>query len=278
MIEKFNMVKYKEKQMKKIFSIIALIVTSVMLSSLAAPAMAAQPLYTVAKTTTQTVVKSNTLNMRSGASTKHKVVKNLKKNNVVSKTGKKSGKWVQIKVSKTTGWVHSSYLTAKKSTSYAPAKPRVATASEQKAWTASLPAACKKVQIKEFIHVNKNKNGASFKASAKYDSKGKMYFTLSIDGNMKPTDGAAKALMKHECGHVLMDIYSKGKGKTNFQNTLSKGWASSNKMRVENAADCIADQLGAVRQTKNYKVGYGTKCSSAQKNVAKTITNYSKNR
>lgn len=264
--------------MKKIVSLLATIIAVALLGSISAPAMAAQPLYTTAKTVSQTVVKSNSLNMRSGASTKHKVVKVLKKNNVVSKTGKKSGKWVQIKASNKSGWVHSSYLTTKKKTTYVKAKPRKATASEQKAWTASLPKACKKVPIKEFIHVNKTKKGASFKASAKYDSKGKMYFTLSIDGNMKATDAPAKALMKHECGHVLLDIYAKGKGSKTYQSTLNKGWKSSDKMRVEKASDCIADQLGAVRQTKNYKVGYGTKCSTAQKNVAKTITNYSKNR
>lgn len=264
--------------MKKIYSLIAIVIMSALVGFVPSAANAAAPAYSVAKTVTKTVVKPSTLNMRSGASTKSKVVKVLKKNNVVSKTGKKSGKWVQIKSSKKTGWVHSSYLTTKKSTSYVKAKPRKATSSEQKSWTSSLPSACKKIQIREFIHTNKTQKNTQFKASVKYDSKGVMYYVLNIDGALKSGDPAAQALMKHECGHVLMGIYSKDKGNTNFRNLLSKGWKSSNSMRVENAADCIADQLGAVRQTKNYKVGYGTKCNSAQKNVAKTITNYAKNK
>ena len=264
--------------MKKFMNAVVLsIIVSLSGVLLAPSAVAAPPLYTVAKTTTSTVAKSN-VNMRTGASTKHKKIATVKKNAAVTKTGKKSGVWVQAKYGKNTGWIHSSYLTTKKTTKYVPAKPRKATKSEQKAWTASLPSACKKVPITQFIHVNKSKRGASFKATTGFDKKGKAYFTLSVDGNLKASDPAAKALMKHECGHVLMGIYSDKKGKTTFQNTLSKGWPSSNTNRVENAADCIADQLGAVRQTKNYKVGYGTKCSSSQKSVAKTITNYAKNR
>ena len=154
--------------------------------------------------------------------------------------------------------------------------PNIATAKQQRDWTASLPSACQKIEIRDFSIKNPNKKGTSFSASVKYDGNGVMYYTLKIDGNMKASDPAAKALMKHECGHVLMGIYSDNKGRSNFQDTLSKGWPSSNKNRVENAADCIADQLGAVRQTKNYKVGYGTVCNSAQKNVAKTFVNFGK--
>lgn len=87
-----------------------------------------------------------------------------------------------------------------------------------------------------------------------------------------------KALMKHECVHVLMGIYSDNKGRSTYRSQLDRGWESSDSMRVEKAADCIADQLGAVRQTSSYKVGYGTKCSNTQKNVAKTIVNYAQYR
>jgi len=156
--------------------------------------------------------------------------------------------------------------------------PNMASSKEQKDWTASLPKACKNIEIRDFVNTNPNKNGASFNASVKYDGNGVMYYTLKINGNMKPSSAAAKALMKHECGHVLMGIYSDNKGRSVFRAQLDKGWPASNTLRVEHAADCIADQLGAVRQTSNYKVGYGTKCSSAQKNVAKNIVNYSQYR
>lgn len=158
------------------------------------------------------------------------------------------------------------------------AKPRKATVKEQEEWTSYLPSACQKVEIRNISLINPNKASASFNASVTYDSKGDMYYSLSVNGSLKPNSAPAQALMKHECGHVLMGIYSDTKGRTAFRNELSKGWAESNTMRVENAADCIADELGAVRETANYKVGYGTKCNSAQKNVAKTITNYAKNR
>lgn len=158
------------------------------------------------------------------------------------------------------------------------AKPRKATVKEQQDWTSYLPKACQNIEIRNFSLVNPNKKSASFRASVTYDSKGSMYYSLHIDGNLPYNSAPAKALMKHECGHVLMGIYSDTKGRSVFRAELDKGWASSNTLRVENAADCIADELGAVRETKNYKVGYGTKCSSAQKKVAKTIVNYSKNR
>lgn len=50
------------------------------------------------------------LNMRAGAGTKYKIVSVLKAKTTVNLTGKKSGKWVQVKVGKKTGWVSSSYL------------------------------------------------------------------------------------------------------------------------------------------------------------------------
>lgn len=156
--------------------------------------------------------------------------------------------------------------------------PNMATFKEQKDWTASLPPACKDIEIRDISITNPTKKGASFSASVKYDGNGVMYYTLKVNGNLKPGSAAGKALMKHECGHVLMGIYSDNKGRSNFRSQLDRGWKSSDSMRVEKAADCIADQLGAVRQTSSYKVGYGTKCSTTQKNVAKTITNYSKNR
>lgn len=60
------------------------------------------------KTTTYHT-KAN-VNLRTGASTKHKVISTVKKNTNVKATGKKSGVWLQVKVGSKTGWIHGSYL------------------------------------------------------------------------------------------------------------------------------------------------------------------------
>lgn len=62
-----------------------------------------------ATTTTYKVVKTNSLNMRTGPGVQYKIVKKLKKNTTVTKTATK-GKWFKIKAGSTTGYVNSSYL------------------------------------------------------------------------------------------------------------------------------------------------------------------------
>lgn len=51
------------------------------------------------------------LNMRTGAGTQYRIVTTLKKGVTVTYTGKKSGKWFQVKYGTKTGWVSSAYLT-----------------------------------------------------------------------------------------------------------------------------------------------------------------------
>ncbi|WP_094763140.1 SH3 domain-containing protein [Bacillus andreraoultii] len=58
-------------------------------------------------------VTASTLNVRSGPSTKYKVIATTRKNQAVIFT-KTSGSWSQVKVSGKTGWVSSKYLTTKK--------------------------------------------------------------------------------------------------------------------------------------------------------------------
>ncbi|MDO5743862.1 MAG: SH3 domain-containing protein [Micrococcaceae bacterium] len=53
---------------------------------------------------------TSALNMRAGAGTKHNVVMVLKAKTTVHPTGKKSGKWIQVRAGKKTGWVSSSYV------------------------------------------------------------------------------------------------------------------------------------------------------------------------
>lgn len=55
------------------------------------------------------VANTNALNLRTGPSTKYKIVKVLKKNTVVTQTAKK-GTWSKVKVGKVTGYVSSKYL------------------------------------------------------------------------------------------------------------------------------------------------------------------------
>lgn len=58
-------------------------------------------------------VTASTLNVRSGPSTKDKIITSVKKNQAVPVT-KTSGTWSQVNVSGKTGWVSSKYLTTKK--------------------------------------------------------------------------------------------------------------------------------------------------------------------
>ncbi|MGD6978238.1 MULTISPECIES: C40 family peptidase [Citricoccus] len=69
---------------------------------------------TVTTTSSSTGSASTTtsLNMRSGPGVGNSVVTVLKRGAVVSKTGKASGAWVQIKASGRTGWVNARYLKA----------------------------------------------------------------------------------------------------------------------------------------------------------------------
>ncbi len=67
-----------------------------------------KPKKTVEKAATRKT--TSTLNMRAGAGTNHKVVMVLKSKTTVHPTGKKSGKWIQVKVGEKTGWVSGSYV------------------------------------------------------------------------------------------------------------------------------------------------------------------------
>lgn len=79
-------------------------------SQSAKPKPKAQPKPQAAVKKPETRSTTSGLNMRSGAGTTHKVVLVLKAKTKVQLTGKKSGKWVQVKVGTKTGWVSGSYL------------------------------------------------------------------------------------------------------------------------------------------------------------------------
>lgn len=240
-------------------------------------------------TTQSTIIKKMTttsLNMRTGASTKYRVIKTLKKNTTVDLTGSKSGSWVKIKSGSSTGWVSDSYLKnipapKKKVVSGGNSEEaRTPTSTEQRDWKSTLPSACKAVKINSIQIKGQNSSRWSLSFSTRTTGT-EAYYTLRITGNIKASHPAASALMKHECGHVLAGIYIKGKGGNAYTKFMNTGWKSNDNMRGEKLADCIADQLGAKRQQSgksSYKVGYGTVCSSKQKSVAKTITTYGKNK
>lgn len=65
------------------------------------------------KTTSKTTAyhTKSSVNFRTGASTKHKVIKKFSAKTNVAFTGKKSGNWWQVKQGGKTGWVDSKYLT-----------------------------------------------------------------------------------------------------------------------------------------------------------------------
>ncbi len=71
------------------------------------PVPAALP--SAVKSKRKTVTTAN-LNIRRGAGTKHRSLGVLKAGTTVVPTGKRSGKWWQVKASGKTGWVHSGYL------------------------------------------------------------------------------------------------------------------------------------------------------------------------
>jgi L,D-peptidoglycan transpeptidase YkuD (ErfK/YbiS/YcfS/YnhG family) len=74
-------------------------------------------------------VTASTLNIRSGASTSHKVVTTVKKNQAVTVTQTK-GSWDKVAVGKKTGWASNKYLTTKKpATTKATSKTMYVTAS-----------------------------------------------------------------------------------------------------------------------------------------------------
>lgn len=253
-----------------------------------------------AKKTVKKVTKVN-VNLRKGKSTKYSIIKTLKKNTTVVYVSK-SGSWTKVKAGSKTGWVISSALKnapvtkAKPKPKPAPKKTanqpkdsgivggsadktqmKKATSKQQRDWTASLPYACKVPQIKDIKLTNTKRKSYKISGHVRYDDKGKPYYKLYVDGKLAPSHPAAKALMKHECGHVLTYIYKNRKGSKSYESLMNKGWKSSDNMRNEKVADCISDYLGGVRKTKTYKVGYGTVCNSKQKSVAKTLTNYGKN-
>lgn len=98
--------------------------------SAAAPNISAtmSPKNATAKTTSN-------LHQRKGAGTNHKSLQVLKKGTTVTKTGKSTGKWVQVKAAGKTGWVSSKYLTSSKS---APAKKNSSPSKDTTKTTANL--------------------------------------------------------------------------------------------------------------------------------------------
>jgi len=145
---------------------------------------------------------------------------------------------------------------------YQPASERV-----QRQWTDALPSVCKDTTIAQVDIKNTDKTGASYIFSTKVDSEGGNFFIITIDGNIDPFSETGQAIMKHECGHVLMTKYDQEHGRTAWRAFLDRGWPNREASRVENLADCIADELGATRGG----VGYGTRCTDAQKQLAKEL-------
>ncbi|VEF49628.1 cell wall hydrolase/autolysin [Bacillus freudenreichii] len=95
----------------------------------------------VTKTSGAYIVTANSLNVRTGNTTKYSSLGSLKKNNQVNVTGKTSNNWYQIKFKGKTGYVSGAYLRAKP----VAAKPAPKTASKPAAKPKSAPAKVSKV-------------------------------------------------------------------------------------------------------------------------------------
>ncbi|RST74218.1 N-acetylmuramoyl-L-alanine amidase [Siminovitchia acidinfaciens] len=109
-----------------------------------APKPAAKPKsdpFKVTKASGTYIVTANSLNVRTGNSTKYSSLGSLKKNNQVNVTGKTSNNWYQIKFKGKTGYVSGAYLRAKP----VAAKPAPKPASKPAAKPKSAPAKASKV-------------------------------------------------------------------------------------------------------------------------------------
>lgn len=89
----------------------ALAVGGLVVAEFAAPTTAqATPTTKTAKTAKATAITLGSVFVRSGAGTKFRAVKVLRKGQKVTLTGKTSGKWVQVTTAGTSGWISSRYL------------------------------------------------------------------------------------------------------------------------------------------------------------------------
>lgn len=235
--------------------------------------------------------KSVTVKTNIKRSGKTKLIKNV----ITVKNGKKyvakdrtsvklkSGKYsvvsnVQYKVLNGKKWskTHSKTLkqnltVSTKTVKKATAKVNLNNPNDKRAWVNSIPKVCKSVPVK-VLKINKSKyKGWNGRATANF-SNNKMWYEIYITGSLKPSEAPAIALMKHECGHILQFRYAMKNGFKKYNDFEKTAYKKKNGVpAVEQFADCISDALGAKRLGKNYKVGYGTVCTTSQKNLAKKI-------
>lgn len=146
---------------------------------------------------------------------------------------------------------------------------KVPSSIEEKQWKDALPKVCKDVEILKFDIKPNGTNSASYLFSTKIDRVSKNYFEITIDGEIDPLSDRGRAIMLHECGHVLMTKYDQSHGRAQWIQFLDRGWSNTITNRVELLADAIADELGADRKSTN--VGYTHSFTKAQRQLAKEL-------
>jgi len=185
----------------------------------------------------------------------------------VSSMGWKGIRWVRESTGTVyTGWIDDTFGYR----DYAPKTDAFVVSSKtEKIWKESLPSVCQDVTILKYNVKPSTSSSASYLFSTKVDSSGGNWFEITVNGNMDPLGKTAQAIMKHECGHVLMNQYDQEHGRTQWIKFLNRGWVEGTYNRVEYLADAIADELGADR--KSTHVGYTQNFTAAQRQLAKEL-------
>lgn len=197
----------------------------------------------------------------------------ISREQVVLLTGYKTNTQSQIRYRiNNTGVIYEGWVNLEKDNfrSYnAKTDTKVPSSIEEKQWKDALPKVCKDIEILKFDIKPNGTNNASYLFSTKIDRLGKNYFEITINGEIDPLSDRGRAIMLHECGHVLMTKYDQSYGRTKWREFLDRGWSNTVTNRVELLADAIADELGADRKSTN--VGYTHSFTKAQRQLAKEL-------
>jgi hypothetical protein len=83
---------------------------------------------------------------------------------------------------------------------------------------------------------------------------------------------ASKAIQYHECAHLLQYRAYKYDYKK-MDAAMDRVYPEGRYSGTEHMADCMADLMGATRNTSGYIIGYGGTCTSTQYAAARKILN-----
>ena len=86
---------------------------------------------------------------------------------------------------------------------------------------------------------------------------------------------ATRSVALHECAHILQ-YRAYGYDYTTLETDMDRVYPDGTAPGIEHMADCISDELGAVRDGRDgagaqYTAGYGGTCSEAQREASRRI-------